>query len=167
MKTIIENKYNLQDSDITDYLGKAKALIINSNNEILICYCYNQYFLPGGCKEKEVFDETLKRELLEETGIILNEIPTPFLKREGYYKDWPEIGRNKKLEIVYYIIKTDEKPNNNINLTEDEINGGFTLEYVPLDKVEDVIKENVSKYTDDKGIARELLEVLKIYKESI
>lgn len=168
MKTIINNKYNLTDSEITEVVKRVKVLLVNSNKEILLGYSYNEYQFPGGhVEDNEDFIETVNREILEETGIKLNLINLePFACIIGYYKDWPEEGKNRKLEIYYYEIKTDEKPKlENTKYTENEKNGNFELKYIPLESVEEVLKENTEKYGDEEGIASEILEILSIYKK--
>ena len=56
----------------------------------------------------------------EETGIELNITAIePFACSLGYYKNWPEVGKNRKIEIYYYEIKADDKPNlSNKNYTK-------------------------------------------------
>lgn len=170
MKKIINNEYNLTDSDITEVVKRVKVLLVNSNREILLGYSYNEYQFPGGhVEENEDFVMAVNREILEETGIKLNLTNLePFACIIGYYKDWPEKGKNRKLEIYYYEIKTDEKPKlENTEYTENEKNGSFELKYVSLENVEEVLKENTEKYGDEEGIASEMLEILSIYKEII
>ena len=166
MIEIITNLNNLKDNDITDLTVKVKLLLVNSKNELLLAYSHNEYQFPGGTKEDgESLLETCIRELGEETGIVLNNLNLePFLKSSGYYKNWPLVGRNKRVDIYYYEIKTDSKPNlDNMNLTDNEKNGNFILRYVNLDKVIDEIDRNVLLYGDKHGIAREMKEILKVY----
>ena len=88
-----------------------KILVINSKEEILLGYSHNNYQFPGGHVENgESLIQAVKREVLEETGIALevNNIE-PFAVALGYYKDWPAEGKNRKIEIYYYEVKTDEK----------------------------------------------------------
>lgn len=168
MKDIITNKYNLTDKDITEVVQRVKVLLINSSNEILLGYSHHDYQFPGGhVEEKEELIQTVKREVLEETGINLNITDhKPFARALGYYKDWPELGKNRKIEIYYYEVKTDIKPNlNNTSYTANEKDGEFELRYIPLDQVEKELKKNAEEYGDKKGITREMLEVLTIYKE--
>lgn len=170
MKEIITNKYNLKEEDLTEIVKRVKVLLINSNSEILLGYSHNEYQFPGGhVEDKEELITAVNRELLEETGINLNvKDIEPFIKMSGYYKDWPELGKNRKIEIYYYEIKTDEKPNlNNTNYTEEEKKGNFKLTYIPLSKVEEELTKNVNEYGDKKGIAKEMLEIFKIYKSEI
>ena len=90
----------------------------------------------------------------------------PFACALGYYKDWPEEGKNRKIEIYYYEIKTDEKPNLECTkYTDNEKEGNFELRYIPLSDVEDVLRKNAEEYGDKRGIAREMIELLEIYKK--
>lgn len=170
MKEIISNNDNLKESDITEIVKRVKVLIVNSNNEILLGYSHNDYQFPGGhVEEGETLLQTVKREVEEETGIILDiSSIEPFAKALGYYKNWPEEGKNRKIEIYYYEIKTDEKPNlGNTSYTEHEKDGNFELRYISLDDVEKELKKNAEKFKDKRGIAREMLELFELYKSNI
>ena len=167
MKEIITNKDNLQESDITEVVKRVKVLLINSNNEILLGYSHNDYQFPGGhVEENEELLDTVKRELLEETGIEIElNNQKPFAKKIGYYKDWPEKDKNRKIEIYYYEVKTDKTPDlSKTTYTENEKDGNFELRYIPLNKVEEELKNNIEEYQDKKGIGKEMLELLNIYK---
>lgn len=168
MIEIITNVNNLKEEDMTDFVTKVKLLLVNSNKELLLAYSHNEYQFPGGTQEEgELLNEIVFRELKEETGIEIN-IPSlkPFVKSVGYYKDWPSLGKNKKVEIYYYEIKTDEKPRlDKLNLTDSEKNGNFELRFVALDNVLDELDRNVLMYDDPHGIAREMKELLKIYMD--
>jgi len=170
MKQIVDNKYNLTDSDITEVVKRVKVLLINSNNDILLGYSHNNYQFPGGhVEDNETLIQTVNREVLEETGIILNITNIePFASAIGYYKDWPEKGKNRKTEIYYYEVKTDEEPNlENTKYTENEINSNFELWYIPLSNIEKVLSKNAEKYGDEKGIVKEMINLLEIYKKII
>ena len=102
MKEIIYNDDNLLESDITEVVVRTKALIINDNN-IYLGYADNIYQFPGGHLEaNETINECLRREVMEETGIEINdnEISEPFLKIIYMNKDWPEINKNRKAESL-------------------------------------------------------------------
>ena len=167
MEKIITNDYNLKDEDMTELVVRVKILLINSNNEILLGYSHNEYQCPGGhVEEGENLISAINREVREETGIELNiKDAEPFACSIGYYKDWPAVGKNRKIEIYYYEIKTDEKPNlDNTKYTESEKNGNFELRYIPLENVENEFIKNAEIYEAKHGIAKEMLKVFKIYK---
>ena len=154
---------------MTELVKRVKVLIINSNNEVLLGYSHNNYQFPGGhVEEDESLIQTVNREILEETGMNLgiNNIE-PFACAIGYYKDWPSEGKNRKIEIYYYEIKTDEKPNlENTQYTENEKDGNFELRYIPLSDVEDVLIKNAAEYGDKRGIIREMIKLFDVYKNS-
>ena len=169
MKRIIINDYNLKEEDMTELVQRVKILIINSKNEVLLAYSHNNYQFPGGHVENgEQLIDTINREIREETGIELNLTNNsikPFAINIGYYKDWPQQGENRKIEIYYYEIKTDELPNlKNTNYTDNEKDGQFKLQYINLNDVENILKNNVKKFGDKHGITKEMLELLKYYK---
>ena len=167
MKEIVTNKYNLTEEDMTEVVKRVKILLVNSNDEILLGYSHHNYQFPGGhVEENEELIDTVNREILEETGMDLKlKDLEPFARNLGYYKDWPEEGKNRKIEIYYYEVKTDEKPNlDNTSYTESEKDGGFELRYISLSNVEEELKKNAEEYGDKKGIAREMLELFSLYK---
>ena len=98
MKELITNKYNLKEEEMTEVVKRVKILIINSNNEIILGYSHNDYQFPGGhVEDNEELIETVNREIKEEMGIELNlNYIEPFARKSGYYKDWPEEGKNRK-----------------------------------------------------------------------
>lgn len=170
MKQLITNKYNLTDSDMTEVVKRVKVLLVNSNNDVLLGYSHNNYQFPGGhVEENETLVQAVNREVLEETGIELNITNIePFACAIGYYKDWPAEGKNRKIEIYYYEVKTDEKPNlENTDYTENEKDGNFKLRYIPLLNVENVLRTNAEEYGDKKGIAREMIDLFGVYKTTI
>ena len=72
MKEIIYNNYNLKDSDINKEVKRARALIVNSHDELLFGYSDNTYQTIGGhLEEGETYLECLSREIKEESGIEL------------------------------------------------------------------------------------------------
>ncbi len=167
MKKIITNDSHLKDKDMTEVVQRVKLLLVNSRNEILLGYSHHEYQFPGGhVEEGENLIDAINREVLEETGIELNiKSANPFACTIGYYKDWPSVGKNRKIEIYYYEILTDEEPHlEKTKYTESEKQGHFELKYIPLDQVEKEILQNVEIYEDEHGIAKEMLQVFKLYK---
>ena len=100
----------------------------------------------------------------EEIGIKIDIVKLePFACAIGYYKEYPREGSNHKIEIYYYEIVTDINSDfNNLNLTENEKEGNFELKYVPLNDMENELKNNIDKYSDPHGITRKKLELLYI-----
>lgn len=170
MIEIIKNNNNLNEFEINNTVTRVKALIINSNNQILLGHSYCEYQFPGGHVENnEELIPALIRELQEETGLIYDKKDIePFALLKRYYENYPDKNTNTKIIIYYYIIKSDKIPNlNNTNYTEEEKDGNYKLRYIPLSIVENVLKENVLSCGDPQGIASEMLEVLNIYLKNV
>lgn len=169
MEQIITNDYHLKDEDMTEIVKRVKVLLINSKNELLLGYSDNEYQCPGGhVEDGENLIDTINREIKEETGILLGiKKIDPFACTLGYYKDWPIVGNNRKIEIYYYEIKTDIKPDlSNTKYTEREKEGNFELRYIPIDDVENELIRNVEVYGDKHGIAKEMLKMFEVYKKA-
>lgn len=164
MYKIIDNKNNIEENEVTEIIKRVKAIMINSDNEVLLGYANNIYQFPGGHVENEELSSALEREIKEETGIILNINSSPFASAYRYYKDFPEEGKNRKNEIYYYEIKTDKLPNlDNTNYTAEEMKGNFELRYININNLIEEITNNKNKYGDIKGIASEMIEIINIY----
>lgn len=167
MYKIVDNKYNIEENEVTEIVKRVKAIMINSNNEILLGYANNIYQFPGGHVENEELSSALEREIREETGICLNISSEPIICAYRYYKDFPEVGKNRKNEIYYYLVKSDELPNlDNTNYTTEEKDGNFVLKYINLKDTIGEISNNSKIYGDIKGIASEMIEVLNLYLEN-
>lgn len=166
MKETIYNYDYLNNEDITEVVVRTKALIINNGN-IILGNENNIYQFPGGhLEENETFEECLKREVSEETGIELDdrEIKRPFMKVVYMNKDWPEVGKNRKAEIYYYLIETVKKPDmNKVNYTEHEKQGNFKLEFIPLEEAVDIIQKNIPNNEKNKVIAPDMIMAITEY----
>ena len=170
MKTIVSNKNDLKEEEVTEVVKRVKALLINSKIEILLGYSHNEYQFPGGhVEEQEELNTAIIREIKEEVGIDLNiKSLTPFACLLRYVKDLPEKGKNRKIEIYYYEIKTDEKPNlKKTSYTLAEQDGNFELRYIPLTDFKKELLENSKKYGDKKGISKEMIELYDVYTSSL
>ena len=166
MKETIYNYDYLKDEDITEVVIRTKGLIVNSKN-IILGNENNIYQFPGGHLEKnETFEECLKREVLEETGIEIDdsEIKRLFMKVTYLNKDWPSIGRNRKSEIYYYLIETSKNPDmSKVKYTVHERQGNFKIESIPLSESISIIKNNISKNEKNKVIAPDMIKAITEY----
>ena len=170
MKETIYNYDYLTDKDINEVVIRIKALIINDNN-ILIGNENSVYQFPGGhLEEKETFNECLKREILEETGIILEdfEIDRPFMKVTFMNKDYPKKGTNRKSEIYYYIVKTEKMPNlSKTNYTENEIKNNYSIETFKLEEAIEKIKNNIPNNKKNKVISPDMISAIEEYLKQV
>ena len=166
MKDVIYNRDNLSEEDINDVVVRIKVLLIN-DDKILIGNENSVFEFPGGHLEQgESFNECLKREVLEETGILLDdeEIEDAFLRVIYLNKDYPKIGINRKNEIYYYVVKTNKEVDlSKTNYTENELKHNFKIEEFKLDEVIDKIKENIPNNEKNKVISRDMIIALEEY----
>lgn len=168
MKIIVHNNDNLNESEITEKIYRARGVIINSSDEILLGYCKNTYQFPGGySEENETIVDCLKREIKEETGIDIkgNEYK-PFYIIKYYTKDWPEKGINRYTEFNYFLIMTDEHYDLNktsFDVVEKEYN--YQLRYVKLNEFEKILSESLEDNPKNKKVYPEMLDVIKTYYE--
>ena len=170
MKEIVFNHDKLSDSDIDEVVIRTKALIINDKDEITLGYSHKTYQFPGGHLEKnESLDECLIREVKEESGIELREIKEePFVKVVYYTKNYRDSGKNRKNEIYYYIIKTNNKYDlNNISLDEWEKDGNFTIKVLPLKDLDQILIDSIQDNPINKIIVEEMLTVLEEYRRTL
>ena len=104
MIELIKNKSNINESEINNIITRVKALIITSDNKILLGHSHSEYQFPGGHIETgESLLLGLERELKEETGLVFDTSNLePFVVRNAYYKDYPTENINTKIIIYYF-----------------------------------------------------------------
>ena len=169
MKKKIYNEDNIKDNEIDEIVTRVKAFIINSKNEILFANSGGGIQLIGGHVENgETLEDTIKREVHEETGIILQSQnkSSPFFEIKHYTKNYKETGKNRISNVVYYIVKTDEMPNlKNMSLTDEEIKNQFSYAYSPINQFEVLLKSCLESNIEiNVVIAKELLVVFEELK---
>lgn len=167
MKTRIINYDHIKEAEITDCVIRVKALMINSKKEILLAEAFSTIQFPGGhLEEGESLKDALKREVLEETGIVLNKDYDPFFAIRYFLKDYPVQGNNRSIEIYYFYIFTDEPYNlDNIHLDDQERNGDFKLTYVKLKDFKKYLKNHPGSLKINQIVRREMLEAVKYLKK--
>ena len=166
MKTKYFNYNHLAEEEIHDKVIRVKGIILNSNNEILLGEAFGTIQFPGGHVEaKETLEQSLKREIKEETGLTLRGKFEPFYAIKYLMKDYPKKGHNRALEIYYYKINTDKKYNlQKASLDKQEKRGGFNLTYIPLKNLKKYLKANQKRNPINKIVNREMLLAIKNMK---
>lgn len=165
MKEIIYNENNLREEEIHEWVKRAKVLVVNSKEEILIAHTNDSYYFLGGHVDGEESDyECLVREIREEAGIdYLPIITEPFVSIKYLCKDFPEVGFNKGYISNYYVIYDDIVPNpKNVNLTEGEKEGNLRLIYIHKDKILEEVKPYL-ELCKRKNVVRDTIDVLNEY----
>lgn len=168
MKIKIINYDHIKEEEINDKVIRVKALMLNSKSEILLAEAYTTIQFPGGhLEEGETLQDALKREVLEETGIILSKEYYPFYCLKYFIKDYPVTGNNRSIEIYYFYIFTNEVYNlANVNLDDQEKNGNFNLRYIKLKSLKKYLLKNPGNLAINKIVSNEMLMAVKELKKS-
>ena len=135
---VIHNKDNLTLNDANKVTLRAKLIVENNNDEILICHMGVKYFLIGGHIDNDESDEQcLTRKVAEESGVTLDfSNILPIASSNYINKDYPQNGDITYTNTNYYAIKYDLVPNIEMqNLTEEEKKENFKLMYIPKNEV--------------------------------
>ena len=135
---VIHNEDNLTLNDANKVTLRAKLIVENNNDEILICHMGVKYFLIGGHIDNDESDEQcLTREVAEESGVTLDfSNILPIASSNYINKDYPKNGDITYTNTNYYAIKYDLVPNIEMqNLTEEEKKENFKLMYIPKNEV--------------------------------
>lgn len=166
MKEIIINPDNLNKEDIDTTVVRAKALIVNDSDEVILGFSLGTYQFPGGhLSNDESMEDCLKREVLEETGIKVNDVNKPFASIVNYVKNYRESGLNRENIIYYYLINTNDEPDMSETDYDDlEKLGNFQVVKVNLNDINDLLINSIPFNTINKIIVDEMLQILDIYR---
>lgn len=170
MKEILYNYDNLSKEQIDEKIIRTKAVIVNNNENIILGYSHKTFQFPGGhLEDGETLEECLIREIKEETGInVIKENCTLFEKISYFNKNYHNSGKNRCNEIYYFIVKTNEKfDNNELKLTVQEKEDNFKVVSIPLKGIEEVLVKSISDNPINEVIVGEMLDIIKEYKKII
>ena len=134
---VIHNEDNLTLNDANRVTRRAKLIVENKSDEILICHMGVKHFLIGGHIDNDESDEQcLTREVAEESGVTLNfSNILPIASSNYINKDYPKNGDITYTNTNYYAIKYDLVPNIEMqNLTKEEKKENFYFSIFDKDK---------------------------------
>ena len=166
---IVINDNDLKNIDIDEFSTKARAILIDDNNQILIANYGNVILLPGGKVDvvESIYDAT-SRELKEETGIVYSEDELEYIGVIDYYqKNYPKMDntyQNRLVKTHYFVAKYKGIKRDIQSLSEKELKGNFRLELVSLDNLENIILSNNNDNPRNIYFQKELLSILEVYK---
>ena len=169
LKTVEIKETKVQDEPQNKKL-KARALLFNSSNKVLIANYGGVFLLPGGSIEKgENPNLAIIRELKEETGIDIKlEDLKPFFKMRFYQLGYPKRNGKKTdrlLVTYYYLGKLEKFSITRRVLSEKEKQDGFKLEFYSLDEIEKLIGRDSLNNPRKKYFDKELMTILEQYKQ--
>lgn len=166
MKEIFINEDNLPDKEIDEEVIRVKGLIIDDKNQVLLGYANNIYQFPGGHLEYgETINQTLQREMMEETGICIELSKLePFMLIKYYSKNYLNTGKNRCNKIYYMVVRTNKDPDlAKTNYTADEINNNYKLKRINIKDLRNTLINNCKLYPISEIITKEMLMVIDEY----
>ena len=166
---LVINDDNLQFDEVQEFNSKARAILIDENNKVLIVNYSNVILLPGGkVDEGETVSEAITRELSEELGQDYSANELDFFVTLNYYqKDYPKRDgtfQNRLVKTHYFVGSYKGIKKASRKLTKKEQKGNFRLELVSLEDLEDIIFKNVNDNPRNIYFQKELLTILTSYK---
>ena len=165
MKEILLNYDNITEDQIDKTVVRVKSILVNDKNEALVGYSFDEFqFIGGHVEEGENPNDTIIREIKEETGINVKEKVEPFIKLTRYYKNYKGRDENRNSIIYYYAIRVNEEPKiDKTTYTESEIRGNFTIRKIPLKDLVNEIRKDMLKDKHQHLIDEEMIEVFDLY----
>lgn len=143
---------------------KARALILDENNKIILTEIEGSYVLPGGKVEKgEDLFVTIKRELAEEIGLIIDDIDY-LITFTHYHEAYMEAIKKVKISRVninhYYFkrIKSSDLKEN--NPTDFELEHHMHVKIMTYEEIMGKIEERQLK----KDLGEEIVTILEYAK---
>ena len=172
------NYGNLKDYEINETKEKVRAIIISTDEKLLVANYNGVLLLPGGSINKnETKEDALLRELKEELGIDYTLNETEFLFTLAFYqKNYPKrngITLNRKVVNHYYIVPFKSIDYNNQTLTEKELNDKFNLQFLSTDEISEYL-QNINTDNPIFSYFKEEMEIIlsniikskeKVYKK--
>lgn len=167
MKRRIINDDKIDITEVKDTVIRVKGLMVNENQELLVIHNNYTYQFPGGhWRENESLEESLKREIKEETGINCDIENGPFMVIEEYYNNYLNLGNTRCNKIYYYIVHSNDGPKiEEMSLSELEQKTDFHLFYIPIKDMKQFLQESIENASIEKEIGEEMLAVMEEYQE--
>jgi len=160
--TDFDSSYQMSDPDAFKIRRACRGILINENKIALLNVTkHNYHKLPGGGIEKgEPLEEAFKRELLEEVGADCE-----IIDQGGIVVEWRD--KFKLLQISYvFLAKVIGEVKQN-NLDQDEIDDGFELKWVPVEKLNEILENDSPTNYEGNFIRMRDMSIVKFYKNSL
>lgn len=155
---------NHKMSSIDGYkIRKSSRGIIINNGKIALPNItkYNYHKLPGGgINTNETISEAFKREVMEETGCNCE-----ILDQSGIIIEWRD--KYKLLQISYVFLGKVIGEVGENKLEQDEIDEGFTLDWIPIEKVDEILDGDGATNYEGKFIQIRDRSIYKYYKDKL
>ena len=167
MKRVIINEDKLDIMNMNDTVIRVKALMVNKNDQLLVVHNNHTYQFPGGhWRLNESLEDSLRREIKEETGITSKIERGPFMVIEEYYKNYLATGKSRCNKVYYYIVYCNDGPKvEEMSLSDLEKATDFKLFYIQIKDMEQFLKESIKNKSIETVIGKEMLAVMQEYKD--
>ena len=167
---IILNENHLLLSDIEEYASKARAILVDDDNKIIVANYNGALLLPGGSLDKnETPIEALIRELKEETGCNYTESELEYFScLSQFQKQFPKTNgsiKNRLIDNYYFIGKSKGLSLNNQKLTISEQKDNFKISLLTIEEIFALLNEKTLN-PRSKFFNAELNEILQLYKNT-
>lgn len=166
---LVINEDNLFFEEVQEFNSKVRAILVDESNRILVANYGSVILLPGGSvDEGETTYEAIVRELGEELGQSYSVDELSWILELSYYqKNYPKRDgsvKNRLVQTYYFVGRYKGVVASAQQLTEKEQKDDFRLELVSIDSLENMIMENVNNNPRNVYFQKELLTVLRFYK---
>ncbi len=160
--TDFDPKYQMGDLDKYNIRRASRGILVNNGKIALLNVTgFNYHKLPGGGLESnESIDEAFKREALEETGCECE-----ILDQSGIIIEWRD--QFKLLQISYILLAKVKGKIGQNRFEPGEIDEGFKLEWVPFEKVDEVLKNDNPTSYEGKFIKMRDKSIIEFYRNKL
>lgn len=172
MAILIINKDDLRIDEVQAFQTKARAILVDKANRVLVANYGGVILLPGGSvDDEETIMQAIIRELQEEIGVEYIPDELELLTNIKYFqKNYPKRNgtfQNRLVETYYFVGKFKGVSEASKTLTAKEKKDKFQLELIPLETLEQRILENTNANPRNSYFQTEMLLVIQEYKDSI
>lgn len=166
--SLVINDDNLQLDDVQEFSSKVRGILINDENQVLVCNYGGVYLFPGGSiDEGETIIEALIRELSEEIGQDYKNDGLQYLNCLDYFQEnYPKRNgrfQNRLVRTYYFVGKYKGISKEYQELTQKEKKDNFKLELISLNQLENIVLENINNNPRNVYFQNEILAILKFY----
>ena len=165
---LILNDENLQLDEVNEFNSKVRALLIDNEHRVLVANYGGVFLFPGGSiDDGENIDESIIRELQEETGTSYDIGDLTFLTQLDFFqKNYVKRDGTKANRLIrtYYFIAPCKPVELQLQkLTEKEKKECFKLEMIPICELKKIVLENQNSNPRNIYFQREMIEVVELF----